>query len=207
MGAPRLGQTPWQTVGPFFHYALPHPGGGDLVGGAGAAPGAGARPDLTAPGHFALRPLTRDGGVAGEVIEIEGRVTDGAGEPLPDALIEIWQADAEGGYAGPFPRFGRTATADDGGFRFRTVRPGRVAGPGNSLQAAHIAVGVMGRGLLRRLVTRIYFEEDSGLDEDPILALTPPDRRKTLMARAIGPSRYRFDIVLQGEGETVFFDV
>ena len=203
MVAPRLGQTPWQTVGPFFHYALPHPGGADLVGGSDA----GARPDLTAPSHFGLARLTRPMDIAGETIEIEGRVLDGAGEPLPDALIEIWQADSQGVYGGAFAGFGRAATTDDGGFRFRTLRPGRVAGPGNSLQAAHIAVGVMGRGLLRRLVTRIYFEDGPGLDDDPILALTPPDRRETLMARATGPGRYRFDILLQGTGETVFFDV
>jgi protocatechuate 3,4-dioxygenase, alpha subunit len=198
----RLGQTPWQTVGPFFHYALPHPGGADLVGPSEA----GARRDLVPPEHFRLEPLARAANPPGEIIEIEGRVLDGAGEPLPDALIEIWQADAQGAYGNQFAHFGRAATEDDGGFRFRTIRPGRVAGPGNTLQAAHIAVGVMGRGLLRRLVTRIYFGGDPGLDEDPVLALTPEARRGTLLARTTGPGRYRFDIVLQGPGETVFFD-
>lgn len=199
-----LGQTPWQTVGPFFHYALPWPGGADLAGTSDA----GARADLVPAEHFLL--LARQpGAVAGEVIEILGRVTDGAGEPVPDALVEIWQADALGAYEpddGAFPRFGRAATADDGGFRFRTIRPGRVAGPGNTLQAAHVAVGVLGRGLLKRLVTRLYFEGEPGLDEDPILALAPKDRQATLIARRVGPTSYRFDIVLQGEGETVFFD-
>jgi protocatechuate 3,4-dioxygenase alpha subunit len=199
----RLGQTPWQTVGPFFHYALPHPGGADLVGGSGL----GARPDLTAAGHAPLPALAPRPGLRGEVLTLRGRVLDGAGEAVPDALVETWQADAEGRYDGDAPRFGRCATQDDGGFAFVTVRPGRVAGPGGALQASHIAVGVLGRGLLRRLVTRLYFADDAALDEDPVLALVPPDRRGTLLAQADGPGVYRFDIVLQGPGETVFFDV
>jgi len=198
----RLGQTPWQTVGPFFHYALPHPGGADLV----AASDAGARPELTSADRFRLEGLARPEPVAGEVIEIEGRIVDGAGAPLPDALVEIWQADAEGAYGEQFAHFGRAATSEDGGFLFRTIRPGRVAGPGNTLQAAHIAVGVFGRGVMKRLVTRIYFEGEPGLDEDPVLALVPESRRRTLLARDAGPGRYRFDIVLQGPDETVFFD-
>ncbi|MBX3484853.1 protocatechuate 3,4-dioxygenase subunit alpha [Phenylobacterium sp.] len=198
MAGGRLGQTPWQTVGPFFHYALPAPGGADLVGQADI----GARADLTPAGHFLLTPLSRETPV-GDVIEVEGRIVDGAGAPLPDALVEIWQADGEGAFG---DLFGRCATADDGGYAFRTVLPGRVAGPGNALQAAHIDVGVLGRGLLRRLVTRIYFEGEPGLDEDPVLALVPDERRDTLVARRTAPGRYRFDIVLQGAGETVFFD-
>ena len=197
-----LGQTPWQTVGPFFHYALAHPGGADLV----SASDAGARPDLVPAEHFLLTPPRRAGGCDGGAIEIEGRVLDGEGAPLPDALIEIWQADAAGGYGDEFAHFGRCATRDDGAFSFRTVLPGRVAGPGNSLQAAHIAVGVLGRGILSRLVTRIYFEDQPGLDEDGVLALVPPERRKTLIARPVGSGRYSFDIVLQGRDETVFFD-
>lgn len=194
----RRGQTPWQTVGPFFHYALPQPGGADLV----ELSEAGARPDLTPGDHFLLTPPRR-ARPSGEVIEVEGRLTDGAGAPLPDALVEIWQADGEGAFG---DLFGRCATDDDGGYRFRTVLPGRVAGPGNALQAAHIDVGVLGRGLLRRLVTRIYFEGEPGLDEDPVLGLVPDARRDTLIARRTAPARYRFDIVLQGTGETVFFD-
>lgn len=199
MSGARLGQTPWQTVGPFFHYALPHPGGADLIGGTDG----GARPDLVPPDHFLLTAPERGSPPAGAVIEIEGRIFDGAGEPLPDAMIEIWQPDGEGVFG---ELFGRAPTADDGGYRFRTVLPGRVAGPGNTLQAAHIDVGVMGRGILRRLVTRIYFEGEPGLDEDPVLGLVPDERRSTLVARRIAPGRYRFDIVLQGAGETVFFD-
>jgi protocatechuate 3,4-dioxygenase alpha subunit len=198
MGARRLGQTPWQTVGPFFHYALPQPGGADLV----ALSEAGARMDLTPADHFLLTPPARVA-PAGKVIEIEGRILDSAGAPTPDALVEIWQADGEGAFG---ELFGRCATADDGGYRFRTVLPGRVAGPGNALQAAHIDVGILGRGILRRLVTRIYFEGEPGLEDDPVLELVPDDRRQTLIARRTAPGRYRFDIVLRGTGETVFFD-
>lgn len=198
MGGARLGQTPWQTVGPFFHYALPQPGGADLI----ALSDAGARMDLTPGDHFLLTPPRRVT-PPGEVIEVEGRIVDGAGAPLPDALVEIWQPDGEGTFG---ELFGRCATDDDGAYRFRTVLPGRVAGPGNALQAAHIDVGVLGRGILRRLVTRIYFEGEPGLDEDPVMNLVPDDRRDTLVARRMGPGRYRFDIVLQGAGETVFFD-
>jgi protocatechuate 3,4-dioxygenase alpha subunit len=200
-GAP-LGQTPWQTVGPFFHYALPHPGGADLV----ASSDAGARPDLVPAVHFLLARPARQGLPQGEIIEIEGRVQDGAGSYVPDALVEIWQADAAGAYGGSFAHFGRSATADDGGFLFRTVLPGRVPGLGNTLQAPHIAVGVLGRGIQKRLLTRIYFADQPGLDEDPVLGLVPAARRSTLIARPSGPGRYRFDIVLQGPDETVFFD-
>lgn len=199
----RLGQTPWQTVGPFFHYALPHPGGADLTGRSPA----GARLDLIAAGHAPLEPLTPPTAAAGEAITVRGRVLDGAGEPVPDALVEVWQADPEGRYDTEVRRFGRCATQDDGTFAFLTVRPGRAQGPGNGLQASHIAVGVLGRGLLRRLVTRIYFADDPALDEDPVLALAPRERRRTLLARPEGGGVYRFDIVLQGPDETVFFDV
>lgn len=198
-------QTPWQTIGPFFHYALAWPGGADLIGRSQA----GGRPELAPPEHFLLQPVTR-ATPEGDVIEIAGQVLDGVGEAVPDALLEIWQTDAAGAYATEpgegFVGFGRAATGDDGAYRFRTIRPGRAPGPGNTLQAAHIAVGVFGRGLMKRLVTRIYFEDADGLDEDPVLSLTPPARRRTLIARRTGPSEYRFDIVLQGEGETVFFE-
>ena len=135
---------------------------------------------------------------------------DGDAKPVPDALVEIWQADAQGHYYGSgadgnFLGFGRSATSNDGDYRFRTILPGRVPGPGNSLQAPHIAVGIMARGLLKRLVTRIYFAGSEGLDSDPILELVPPARRDTLMARKESGG-YRFDIVLQGAGETVFLD-
>jgi protocatechuate 3,4-dioxygenase alpha subunit len=214
MTAHPLKQTPWQTVGPFFHYALPWKGAADLLTGEGDL---GARPDLIPPGHDFLdaveRPHSR-----GEPIEIVGAVLDGDGQPVPDALVEIWQADPQGRYASDedgrneppadpkFIGFGRASTNAKGVFRFRTLKPGRVPGPGNSLQAPHIAVGVMGRGLLKRLVTRIYFEDEPANAEDPILALAPETRRGTLIARRDGAA-WRFDIRLQGDGETVFFDI
>ena len=209
-------QTPWQTVGPFFHYAMPWRGAADLVGGADI----GARADLVPAEHFLLRGPAERGPIAGEPIEIVGAVYDGDGAPVPDALIELWQANAAGRYASPaddrdeialdadFIGFGRAATGADGGYRFRTIRPGRVPGPGNALQAPHAALSIMGRGILKRLVTRIYFEDGEGNDEDRVLALVPPERRDTLIARREGPNRvYRFDIRLQGAGETVFFDI
>ncbi len=201
-----FGQTPWQTVGPFFHYGLPWKGGADLTGSSDL----GARPDLVPPEHYLLRIPSARAPVDGEAIEIFGRVLDGEGQPVPDALVEIWQANARGQYSAPaageaFIGFGRAATGVDGGFCFRTILPGRVPGPGNSLQASHVAVGVMARGLLKRLVTRIYFADAEGLDADPILELVPPARRDTLIAKK-DSGGYRFDIVLQGPGETVFFD-
>lgn len=209
-----FGQTPSQTVGPFFHYGLPWKGGADLVG----AEPIGARPELFAEEHWVLNLSSPRGEVGGERIEIVGRVTDADGAPVPDAMIEIWQANAHGRYASPddaradlpldegFIGFGRSSTSEDGEFRFLTVRPGRVPGPGNTLQAPHIAVGVFGRGLLKRLVTRLYFDGDAANAEDPILDLVPAERRETLMARRDG-ELWRFDIRLQGAQETVFFDL
>ncbi len=214
--AERLGQTPWQTVGPFFHYALPWKGGADLVGGQDI----GARPDLVPEGHYLLREPAGRGPIAGETIEIAGFVYDSEGAPVPDALIEIWQANAAGRYASPaddraavpldadFTGFGRASTGADGSYRFRTIRPGRVPGLGNALQAPHAALSIMGRGILKRLVTRIYFEDAEGNYDDPVLALVPEYRRHTLLARRAAPrGPYRFDIRLQGADETVFFDV
>lgn len=184
------GLTPFQTLGPFFDFALVIPNG-EVV----ASPSA-----------------------AGRHITIEGTVRDSAGSPLPDALIEIWQADAAGRYRHPsdpgsgsadagFDGFGRVATDRAGAFLFKTVVPGRVPGMDGRLQAPHIAVGVLARGILTRLVTRMYFEDDAANDEDEVLSLVPAARRGTLLARRSGDDRYRFDIVLQGSGETVFFDV
>jgi protocatechuate 3,4-dioxygenase alpha subunit len=207
-----FGQTPSQTVGPFFHYGLPWKGGADLVGQSDM----GARPELFPEEHYVLNVSTPRGPVAGEVIEVTGCVVDGDGNPVPDAMVEIWQANAAGRYAGPddprtelplddgFIGFGRSSTGDDGVYRFRTVRPGRVPGPGNSLQAPHIAIGVMGRGLLKRLVTRLYFADAPENAEDPILALVPENRRNTLIAQRVDGA-WKLDIVLQGDGETVFF--
>jgi protocatechuate 3,4-dioxygenase alpha subunit len=210
-----FGQTPSQTVGPFFHYALPWKGAADLVGQSAL----GARTELFPASHDVINVSPPRGAVAGEVIEVRGRVFDGDGAPVSDALIEIWQANAAGRYASPddprtdlpldegFIGFGRAATLDDGSYRFRTIRPGPVPGPGNTLQAPHMALGVLGRGLTKRLVTRLYLADGAGLEADPILALVPAERRSTLIAEtSAGSSLYRFDIVLQGAGETVFFD-
>jgi protocatechuate 3,4-dioxygenase alpha subunit len=210
-----FGQTPSQTVGPYFHYGIAWRGGADLVGDRDM----GGRPDLFPEQNYKLAMPTPKGEISGEVIEVYGLVTDGDGMPIDDAMIEIWQANAAGRYASPadprtdlpldkdFVGFGRGATNLEGVYRFRTIRPGRVPGPGNSLQAPHLAVSVMGRGLLKRLATRLYFDDAGENDEDPILALVPEARRSTLIARKEAPGVYRFDIVLQGEGETVFFDV
>jgi protocatechuate 3,4-dioxygenase alpha subunit len=152
------------------------------------------------------------------VIEIVGRVTDGDGVTIPDAMIELWQADGAGRFPGhdkgantTFKGFGRSETVNDGVFSFRTVKPGAVPGPDGKIQAPHIDVGVFSRGIVRRMFTRIYFEGEAANDADPILALVPPDRRATLIARrdgtgAGGAPRYRFDIRVQGGEETVFFE-
>jgi protocatechuate 3,4-dioxygenase alpha subunit len=209
--APRLdnqdpaifGQTPSQTVGPFFHYGLPWKGCADLVGDTDI----GARVELFPEEHYVLAQPSAKGEVAGEVITLEGVVVDAAGQPTPDVMIEIWQADATGRYADGsdnmgFIGFGRASTSEEGLYRFRTVRPGRVDGE----QAPHVAVGVFGRGLIKRLATRVYFEDEAANADDPILALVPAERRDTLIARKVGDV-WRFDIVLQGERETVFFDI
>jgi protocatechuate 3,4-dioxygenase alpha subunit len=185
------GQTPSQTVGPFFHFALPNEKYETLF------------TDKT----------------KGDRIEIEGRIVDGDGAPLPDAIIEIWQANSEGRYDHAddkqeekaldptFHGWGRSATDKDGKFRFHTIKPGPVPGPGNTLQAPHVNVTVLARGMLKHLVTRLYFEGEKLNADDPILArIGEPERRGTLVAKKSG-GKYVFDIVLQGDNETVFFDV
>ena len=184
-----------QTVGPFFGPAL-------LRDGA-------RRQVLVGPATSGTR------------LRIEGRVLDGDGAPVPDALIEIWQANAHGRYHHPadgrdlpldqsFIGFGRTGTEEDGAYWFETVKPGRVPGPDGTLQAPHIVVTVFARGLLNHVVTRLYFADDPTTDQDPILARVPTDRRPTLLAQPTereGQRDYRFNIVLQGAGETVFFNL
>ena len=147
-------------------------------------------------------------GVAGERVAIEGRVVDGDGKPVNDALVEIWQANAEGKYgAEGFRGFGRSATDDEGRFRFQTIKPGRVAGPGGGLQAPHIAVNVFMRGLLKQLVTRIYFPDDPANAEDAVLARVPAERLPTLIAQKHGKAgALEWNVILQGRNETVFFD-
>ena len=182
------GLTSSQTIGPFFHHALLRDGQSTLA-----------------------QPESR-----GERIVIEGLVTDGAGTPVTDAMIELWQANAAGRYDHPadtqdkpvdpaFHGFGRAQTDRAGIYRFETIRPGAVPGRGNSLQAPHIAIGIMARGMLKRLTTRLYFADAPENAEDPILALIPPERRGTLIAERDGDT-WRFDIVLQGAAETVFLE-
>lgn len=183
-----LGTTPSQTVGPFLSIGLPWADGPDLV--AEGTPGA---------------------------VTITGRVVDGAGEPVPDALIETWQGDPDGRFPHPddprgavdrdgFRPFGRCPTDEDGRFRIRTLKPGRV----DDEQAPHIDVTVLARGLLRHLVTRLYFpDEQEANAADPTLAGLDPDDRDLLVARADGEG-LRFDICLQGSAtqrETPFFVV
>lgn len=169
--------TPSQTVGPFYGYALPFPQGGEMV------------------------PVGYDG-----AITVHGYVRDGAGEAIPDALLEVWQPGPDasrGGAAGSLRRdgftftgFGRVATGADGRYVLRTLPPGGVP---------YLSVCVFARGLLHHLFTRVYLPGD-GVDADPLLASLAPERRSTLIAVPEAERVYRFDIHLQGEKETVFLD-
>ena len=175
-----------QTIGPFFHVG---PGAGDRCGVVAAA------------------------GVPGERIRLRVQVLDGDGAPVNDALVELQHADANGVRPGPvepgdpppaFSGFGRLATSEDGACCFETIRPG-TSSPD---EAAHITVCLFMRGLLRHLVTRVYFDGDPALDRDAILALVPAARRATLVARPTGDgATWEFVVRLQGDRETVFFDV
>jgi protocatechuate 3,4-dioxygenase alpha subunit len=184
--------TPSQTVGPFFTLGLFWPDG----------------------------PLVVPEGTPGAV-RITGRVLDGAGIGVPDAMVETWQADPQGTFAHPddprpgnpgtaggqrFRGFGRCPTDPEGTYAIRTVKPGPLPAPDGSVEAPHINVSVFARGLLNRVVTRIYFPDEVGTNNaDPVLSsITDPSRRATLVATAEG-SGLRFDIHLQGEHETVFF--
>lgn len=192
-------RTPSQTVGPYLHIGLTPKHYGHAFGEVFTA-------------------VVADAGMPGTHIRIEGRVIDGDGKLVSDAMVEIWQADHQGRYAHPadgrppasnsFSGFGRCATDKDGSFRFDTVKPGSVPGPDGTTQAPHINVGVFARGILKRMFTRIYFAGDPLNANDPILALVPAERRDTLMAKpdAKSPAVWRFEIRLQGGNETVFFD-
>lgn len=192
------GITPSQTVGPFFAFGLTPTPGYDW---SELATNNLITPDVT-----------------GERIRIEGRVLDGDGAPLRDSMLEIWQADAQGRYAHPadkrapnatFRGHGRAGTKDDGSYAFETIKPGAVPGPNGAMQAPHISLTVFARGMLKHCTTRIYFSDEAGNASDPILALVPADRRDTLIARAEKRGTgtvYVFDVNLQGEKETVFFE-
>jgi len=156
-------------------------------------------------------------GVKGERVVIQGRVLDGDGIGVSDAVVEIWQANAAGKYAHPedrqkqaqekgFRGFGRIPTDARGRFRFSTVKPGRVPGPGGKQQAPHLSVTVFMRGLLKQLSTRIYFPDERTNAHDPVLKLVPATRRVTLVARRKAKGLLEWDVVLQGRDETVFFD-
>jgi protocatechuate 3,4-dioxygenase alpha subunit len=185
-----LQPTTWQTVGPYFRIGFDHLNIVDL-----------------APAEN-----------AGERVTVEGMVLDGKGAGVPDAVLEIWQADADGQYRGnsvvtsggkqsAFAGFGRIPTDDEGKFRFKTIVPGEVPGPGGEMQAPHIAVRVMMRGLLIGLVTRMYFPCER-IAADPVLQRVPKQRRRTLIATPEKDSKGKllWNIELQGERETVFFD-
>ncbi len=156
-------------------------------------------------------------GVKGERFTIQGRLLDGDSTGVSDGLIEIWQANAEGKYPHSedqqkkalergFRGFGRIPTDAKGGFRFSTIKPGRVPGPSGKLQAPHLVVSVFMRGMLKHLATRIYFPHEPANAEDPILKLVPAARRATLIARTKGNSALEWNVILQGKNETVFFD-
>ncbi len=153
---------------------------------------------------------------AGDKIAIHGRVIDGNGEPVNDAVLEIWQANAQGKYAHPddeqqkkvtpgFKGFGRIPTDDNGAFRFKTIKPGSVAGPRGMQQAPHLLIAVFMRGLLIHLVTRLYFPDEPANATDPVLNLVPAERRATLIATK-SDDGLEWNMILQGENETVFFD-
>lgn len=182
--------TPSQTVGPYFAIGLPFEGGPMIV-----------------------PPSTPD------AIRISGTIYDGRGEVIPDHLIEFWQPDGEGCFADlhgygeqstleGFRGFGRYGVEDgDGVYEIVTVKPGRVPGPDGELQAPHIDITLFARGMLNRVVTRLYFADEAEANAtDQVLARVPADRRHTLLAQPVAAG-YHFDIHLQGPGETVFFDI
>ncbi|UFS74600.1 protocatechuate 3,4-dioxygenase subunit alpha [Tardiphaga sp. 37S4] len=191
------GITPSQTVGPFYAYGLT-PNGKYAWNDA-----------------FTNNLLTPD--VTGDKIRIEGVIYDGDGKVVPDAVLEIWQADAQGRFADPqdtrglpnssFRGFGRSGTTDAGEYSFDTVKPGAVPGHDGKPQAPHIVMAVFGRGMTMQSMTRIYFEDEAATADDAVMNLVPADRRATIIAKKTALGVYRFDIHLQGANETVFFDV
>jgi protocatechuate 3,4-dioxygenase alpha subunit len=199
-GTTRKGITPSQTVGPFFKYGLT-PNGQYAWNDA-----------------FSNNLVTPD--ASGERIRVEGRVFDGDGQPVSDCMLEIWQADAQGRFSDPqdkralpnsmFKGFGRCGTDPNGDYVFDTIRPGAVPDPDGKPQAPHLLLAIFARGMVLHLYTRIYFDGEAANAADPVMALVPADRRSTLIAvrePGSGNAVYRFNIRLQGENETVFFDI
>ena len=149
--------------------------------------------------------LTRFG-ASGEKIALTGSVFDGAGVAVVDAAIEIWQSSPEA--SDTFPAFGRCRTDAAGSFRFTTLKPGPVAGLGNAQQAPHVAVSIFARGLLKALITRMYFQDEPLNETDPVLSLIDdPARRRGLIARKVAADTWHLDIRLQGDDETVFMEI
>lgn len=200
--------TPSQTVGPFFAYGLTPKG----------------RAQWDPNGSYSWKQTVGDNLVTpdttGQKIRIEGVILDGDGMPINDAMLEIWQADAQGRYANPrdnralpntqFKGFGRSATDKNGVFGFETIKPGAVPGPNGQNQAPHVMFCIFSRGMLRQVYTRMYFADEAGNGSDPVLALVPEDRRGTLVAHKQIKGDvliYRFNIHMQGDNETVFFDI
>ena len=194
------GITPSQTVGPYFKYGLTPNG------------------EYAWNDAFTNNLVTSD--TSGERIRVEGKVFDGDGAVVPDCMLEIWQADAQGRFSDPqdkralpnssFRGFGRCGTDAKGGYFFDTIRPGIVPDPDGKPQAPHLLLAVFARGMLLHLYTRIYFDGEAANASDPVLALVPPDRRSTLIAArngGAGNAVYSLDIHLQGDNETVFFEV
>jgi protocatechuate 3,4-dioxygenase alpha subunit len=194
------GVTPSQTVGPYFAYGLTSKGQYDWNDA------------------FSSNLVTPD--TSGERVRVEGTVFDGDGKVVPDCMLEIWQADAQGRFADPqdnralpnakFRGFGRCGTDGEGRYAFDTIKPGSVPDPDGKAQAPHLLLAVFARGMLRHLYTRIYFSDEKGNSGDPVLAQVPADRRATLIAQRQaggGNAVYTLDLRLQGGAETVFFDV
>lgn len=155
--------------------------------------------------HAEWADLTRLG-APGERMVLLGKMTDGEGAPVTDACVEIWQTDPPTSEI--FPGFGRARTNADGTFQFTTIKPGSVAGPGNSQQAPHIAIAIQARGLMQALITRAYFAGEPLNEIDPVLGMiTEPERRASLIATPEGSGAWQLDIRLQGERETVFLQV
>jgi protocatechuate 3,4-dioxygenase alpha subunit len=188
----RLQATTWQTVGPYFQIGMARLYEADIAGE----------------------------GVRGQRIQVRCRVLDGDLLPIPDAIIEIWQANADGKYAHPddtqdkplepgFSGYGRIPTDENGCLKFSTIKPGSVPGPDGRPQAPHLLVNLMMRGLLKRLVTRIYFPGEPLNATDPILQFVDPARRATLLLNPVlnQPDVYAWEIHMQGDNETVFFEI
>jgi protocatechuate 3,4-dioxygenase alpha subunit len=170
--------TPSQTVGPFFAIELPYGGGPYVV---------------------------REGTEG--AIWVRGRLIDGAGEPIPDGLVESWQADPDGGFEGPFRGFGRSGTDSQGRWAILTLKPGPVPGRDGATQAPHLDLSVFARGLLHHVVTRLYFaDEPEANAADPVLGDLDEEARATLVAAAVAGG-YELDIHMQGPHETTFFAV